>query len=99
MLAVAVLPAISVAVQVTVLTPTVFVDSVPQLWVAIPEPLSVAPALAVALPFRKTGFGDTLGARVGAVLSILIGPKLVLAELLALSVAVPLAVNVPSVLK
>ena len=75
------------------------VFKVPQLCVAIPEPESVAPEVTVALPLRKTGFGDTLGDKVGAVLSIWIGPKLVLAELPTLSVAVPLAVNVPSVLK
>ncbi len=98
-LAVAVFPALSVAVQLTVLVPTVLVRTAPQLCVAIPEPVSVAPAVAVAVPLRRTGLGDTLGDNVGAVLSILIGPKLVLAELPTLSVAVPVAVNVPSVLK
>jgi hypothetical protein len=97
--AVAVFPALSVAVQVTVFVPTVFVDKAPQLWLATPEPVSVAPALAVAVPLRKTGLGDTLGDSVGAVLSILIGPKPTVAELLLLSIAVPVALNVPSVLK
>ena len=98
-LAVAMFPALSVAVQVTVLVPTVLVSTAPQLCVAMPEPVSVAPAVAVAVSLRRTGLGKTLGTKVGAVLSILIGPKLIVAELLALSVAVPVAVNMPSVLK
>ena len=76
-----------------------FVDTASQLCEATPDPLSVAPAVAVAFPLRYTGSGETLGASVGAVLSILIGPKLALAEFPALSIAVPLAVNEPSVLK
>ena len=66
---------------------------------ATPEPLSVAPAVAIATPLRETGSGDTLGESVGAVLSIMIGPKLASAELPATSVAVPVAVKLPPVLK
>ncbi len=99
MLAVLVLPALSVAEQVTLLVPTVLVSSAPQLCDARPESVSAAPEVTAAVPLRRTGFGLTTGLKVGALLSIWIGPKLVLAELLALSVAVPLAVKLPSVLK
>ena len=89
----------SVAEQVTLLVPTLLVFSMPQLCEARPESASAAPDVTIAEPLRTIGLGLTTGFKVGAVLSILIGPKLALAELLALSVAVPLAVKVPSVLK
>jgi hypothetical protein len=56
----------------------------------MPETLSLAPALAVALPLRMTGLGDTVGFSVGPVLSILI-PLAVAGALAlpALSVQVP----------
>ena len=65
----AVLPALSVAVQLTVLVPTVFVSSAPQLCAATPDSASFAPAAAVALPFRSTGLGETPGLSVGGVAS------------------------------
>ncbi len=96
---VAVLPALSVAVQVTVFEPTVFVETDPQDWEAISDPVSVTTGVTVAVPFKYTGLGETLAVRLGAVLSILIRPKLALAVFPALSVAEPVAVNTPSALK
>jgi hypothetical protein len=58
-----------VAVQVTLLAPSLLVSGVAQLWVATPDVASAALALAVALPLSATGLGDTLGAKLGAVVS------------------------------
>src|SRR5262245_9950194 len=65
------LPALSVAVQITVFVPALVVSSAPQLWDATPERLSLALAVTVALPPDCTGLGLTTGLSVGAVLSTL----------------------------
>jgi hypothetical protein len=69
--ALAVLPALSVAVQITLLTPAVLVSSAPQLCVATPEIVSIAPGAAVAAAPCATGLGLTIGLSVGALLSTL----------------------------
>ncbi len=63
------LPALSVAVQETVLLPTLDVSTAPQLAEAMSDKLSEAFGEAVAVPPSKTGFGATVGASVGAVAS------------------------------
>jgi hypothetical protein len=64
-----VLPALSVAVHVTLFVPGVLVSSAPQLALAMPESASVAFGLAVALWPTRTGVGLTTGLSVGAVAS------------------------------
>ena len=82
----------SVAVQVTVFEPTLLVSKAPQPCEAIPERLSVAPVLAVALPLSRAGFGETLEINVGTVLSILMPLAVASALTLpALSAQVPAA--------
>jgi hypothetical protein len=66
------LPAPSVAVQVTVRVPAALVSTAPQLTEATPETASEASAVAVAAPPTKTGLGVTTGESVGPVLSNLI---------------------------
>jgi len=65
----AVLPAWSVAVQLTLWPPTLLVSTGSQPATAIPEVASPALGLAVALPLSGTGLGETVGARAGAVAS------------------------------
>src|SRR6476659_3650822 len=83
-----VLPARSVAVQLTALLPAVLATGVPQLDDARPDSPSAALGDAVAVPFSSTGFGDTIGASVGAVPSrltvtvwVLVPPSLVALQL------------------
>src|SRR5919106_595741 len=67
------LPALSVAEQDTDLEPpTPLVSTSSHEAEAIPERLSLAFGEAVALPFSRTGLGDTLGLSVGLVASRLI---------------------------
>ena len=84
------MPALSVAVQVTLWDPTELVSTAPQLEEARPERPSLAFAEAVALPLSRTGFGETLGEREGAVLST-IKDWVLLDELPARSMQVPVA--------
>src|SRR6266568_3518886 len=88
----AVLPALSVAVQVRVFDPTDPRLSAVQLCVAMPERLSAAPELEFALPLSVTGLGVTLGFRVGLVASRLMETAAALVESPALLVQEPLNV-------
>ena len=94
------LPATSVAVQAAVLLPTVAGLVAAQLCEAMLESASVAFGEAVAVPPNNTGFGETVGARVGAVLSILMPLCVFDAVLPALSVQVPIELKAaPSTVK
>src|SRR6476619_4911903 len=68
-LAVALLPAASDTVQVTVFVPTELVTSGSQLCESTPDRGSLPPALAVPVPLSTILAGLTDGASVGAVLS------------------------------
>lgn len=60
---------------------------------SINDVVSVAFAVAAAVPFSSTGLGETAGAKPGATESILNGPASMLAAVLpALSVTVPDAI-------
>jgi hypothetical protein len=61
-----------VAVQLTVLLPTLPVLGVPQLCEARSEAASLAPGVAVAVPLRSTGSGETVGLSMDGVASRLI---------------------------
>ena len=88
----AVLPALSVAVQARFLAPALVVSGGAQLELATPEVASPAFGAAVAGRLSEGGLGETVGPRVGAVASYL---RLNITELLVLPA---LSVQVPSTL-
>ena len=57
------------AVQATVKLPAMVVETELQVAEARPEVVSLAPGLAVAVPLRSTGLGETVGLKSGAVTS------------------------------
>jgi hypothetical protein len=69
-----VLPALSVAEQETVWTPTVLVSTGPQDWVEIPDVASVALGFAVVTWWRWIGAFRTTGLSEGGAASSLNGP-------------------------